>query len=490
MKEASVFGKWIFLFSSIYMTCRVFGGIGMLPNEPVEIGAEPQFFIDDYIVDNRWAIKYKKQAVLRVFHQPKKYEGNPLIANDGGYVNVLREEDTGLFRMWYQTHQLTGDDPKQPGKSRYAIAYAESKDGINWRLPKLDLWEWKGTKQNNICWRGIKGRASSPHLVDVPEHDRRGHRYVLLYKDSDGLHVIGSPDGLRWDGSSDVRIAHLHSDTNNAIVYDPRREEYVMFCRAKHLYRTRKGPMIDVGASRRVARMASKELWTEWESEPQNILIPDEADAPGHFHFFYGMPTHFHAGVYWGFLWPFKMNTDIYTELAFSRDGMRFERLPTRPRLIDLGPEGAWDCGMTFGATRWVEVGDEWWLYYAGHDGPHNSKKRKAGIGLTKLRKEGFISMRGPKNGGVVCTRKIKWPGGKLIVNADAHEGELKVRVSDAKRKPLPGFDYDDCVAFDGDSVSHEITWKEKSIDSLAGQIIRLEFWLTQADIYTFRSVQ
>jgi hypothetical protein len=235
--------------------------------------------------------------------------------------------------------------------------------------------------------------------------------------------------------------------------------------------------------------MASKELWTEWQSEPQNILIPDETDADnGDFNFFYGMPTRYHAGIYWGFLWPFKMNSDIHTELAWSRDSFQFDRLPSRPRLIERGPEGTWDDGMVFGSPFWVEVGDEWWIYYAGWDGPHGIKDRTPGMGLAKLRKEGFISMRGPANGGVLCTRKLVWPGGKLVVNADAHEGELRVRVSDERRKVLPGFDYADCETFHGNDVAHEMSWKEASTESLAGKVIRLEIFLKNADIYTLRA--
>ena len=59
-----------------------------------------------------------------------------------------------------------------------------------------------------------------------------------------------------------------------------------------------------------------------------------------------------------------------------------------------------------------------------------------------------------------------------------------------AKRQPLPGFDYADCVPFTGDSVAHEITWQAQSIASLAGQVIRLEFLLTRADLYTFRATR
>jgi hypothetical protein len=182
------------------------------------------------------------------------------------------------------------------------------------------------------------------------------------------------------------------------------------------------------------------------------------------------------------------MNSDIHTELAWSRDGFHFDRLPSRPKLIEQGSEGAWDDGMVFGSPFWVEVGDEWWIYYAGWDGPHGTKERTPGMGLAKVRKEGFISMRGPANGGVLCTRKLVWPGGKLVVNADAHEGELSVRLSDERRKVLPGFDYDDCLTFQGDEVAHQVSWQEASIESLAGKVIRLEIFLKNADIYTFRA--
>ncbi len=458
-----------------------------LPVEPVEIGIAPQFLFDRYVVDNHWAIKYKKETVRRVFHAPKKHEKNPLIAGEGGYICVLKDEDGGLFRMWYQTWTPS---PVEGKSGKYAIAYAESDDGISWALPKLGLYEWKGGKDNNIVWTGLDGkRGSQVFLLDLPEEERRGYRYVMLYGGIGGSHLIGSQDGIHWDRESDTDITRMHSDTHNAIVHDPRRNEYVMFCRAKHIYRTFRGDVLDTGASRRVARMASKELWTLWDSEPQTILIPDEVDSEsGDFNFFYGMPTRYHAGIYWGFLWPFKMNSDIHTELAWSRDGFHFDRLPSRPKLIERGPDGAWDDGMVFGSPFWVEVGDEWWIYYAGWDGPHGTKDRTPGMGLAKLRKEGFISMRGPANGGVLCTRKLVWPGGKLVVNADAHEGELRVRICDERRKVLPGFDYDDCVTFQGNSVAHEVSWQDSSTESLTAKVMRLEVFLKNAEIYTFRA--
>lgn len=466
-----------------------------LPNEPVEIGTEPQFVFDSFIVDNHYALKYKKQSVERVFHAPQKHARNPLIAGDGGYVTVRRHSDTGQFQMWYQTHTPRLNAEGKHVGSHYAIAYAESEDGINWTLPKLGLYDWKGTKDNNIVWTGITGkRASGPCLIDAPKADRRGYRYLMSYhtggvkNHKNGIRVVGSQDGIHWDKSSDTHLAEIHSDTLNSIVYDPIEKQYVMYCRAKHIYRTFRGPILDTGASRRVARMTGPSLWKEWTSEPQNILIPDEQDSATQFNFFYGMPVRYYAGIFWGSLWPFKMNTDVVTELAFSRDGVQFERLTSRPRLLDLGEEGTWDDGMVFG-NNWVKVGDEWWFFYSGFDGPHGEPTaRQPGIGVATIPKERLISLRGPRDGGVVITRQIQWPGGRLLLNADAGEGELKVRLSDAKRHVLEGFDYDDCVPLDTDSVRHTVRWKEKSIESLKGQTIRLEIFLKNADLFTFRA--
>jgi hypothetical protein len=198
------------------------------------------------------------------------------------------------------------------------------------------------------------------------------------------------------------------------------------------------------------------------------------------------MPVRYYGGVFWGGLWRFRFNDEIHTHLTFSRDGVRFDRLPERPKFLAIGNDGAWDDGMVFGSMDWVEVGDEWWFYYSGYDGPHGTSERAGQIGLAKLRREGFISMRGPAGGGVLVSRPIRWPGGDLVVNADASAGELRVRVADASRKPRDGFNYDDCTPFTADAVRGTIRWGDRSLDALKGEVVRLEFHLKDADLYTF----
>jgi hypothetical protein len=231
-------------------------------------------------------------------------------------------------------------------------------------------------------------------------------------------------------------------------------------------------------------------LWTEWRGSPKALLTPDEIDAESHYNFFYGMPVHHYAGIYWGFLWVFQMNDPIHTELVTSRDGVHWRRSPKRVPLIPLGEEGAWDDGMTFGGPHWVEVGDQWWFYYAGHDGGHDTEGRKAAIGLATCPKERLIGLYGPKNGGgVVITRLIKWPGGDLFINAASRgdgAAQLSVRISDAIRDPLAGFDHADCLPFGGDAVRHKVTWRgDRSMAELEGKVVRLEIFLQDVDLFT-----
>jgi len=488
-------------FSSLLLAVSAAAGGEFLPPEPVEIGREPQFLFDLYVVDTTWGLKLKGEPVKRVLHQPKKHPANPLIAGDDpSHLWVLRETN-GLFRMWYQSNVKNPDAAKGKDLYRVTVAYAESKDGLRWEKPTLDL--FPDAKQLQLPRNAVIHRldepqceSNAPQILEVPEKDRRGFRYLMLYLMStaplNGIRLIGSHDGIHWDAKSDMRIARLSSDTHNTIHYDAARDEYVMFCRSKHIYRAagQTKEMISSGESRRgISRMSSKQLWTEWTVRPQTILMPDERDAELGYNYFMAMPVHRHAGIWWGLLAPFLWNDLYASEIAWSRDGWRFERLPARQHLIEFGPKGAWDHSMVVASARWVEVGDEWWLYYAGFDGAHDDPKGRTGaIGLATLRKEGFISQHGPKTGGVVCTRALRWPGGKLLVNADAHQGELKVRVSDELRKPLAGYDYADCKPFAGDSVAHEVAWKGKTMDSLKGQVIRLEFLLKDADLYTFHA--
>lgn len=434
----------------------------------MQIDQQPQFFIDDHLVDNRWGVEWLTQTVTRVFHTPVKHELNPLIPDSGSYINVVRDEEAGLFRMWYTDYW---DQSFEPRLYTYAIAYAESKDGIDWHLPRIDQHEFKESKENNIVLVGPNGgRAEAQSLLDLPEEHKRGYKYVMFYMTDDpkSARLIGSHDGINWDPKSDTCIAtDFTPDTHNSIVWDPNTERFVWFTRATNIYRNR-------GERRKVARLEHTELWEEWPIRSENILLPDHVDAKTLHNYFYGMPTTYHAGIYWGFLWSYQHQEDIYVSLAFSRDGRNFQRPADRPALIGLGDEGSWDGGMVT-ASHWIEVGDEWHIYYVGTHSPHKARFPGPCSGLARLRKEGFASLRSPAGGGFVVTRAFTCPGGRLFVNADATSGELQVRLTDYERQPLSDFT-EPSQTITGDNVRHEICWEGLQTTDLKGRELRLEF--------------
>src|SRR5690349_1272448 len=74
-----------------------------LPDEPLEIGREPQFVCDLHVVDCTWALHEKREPVQRVFHPCQKHPANPLLSGDDpSHLWVIRDQPDGSFRMYYQ----------------------------------------------------------------------------------------------------------------------------------------------------------------------------------------------------------------------------------------------------------------------------------------------------------------------------------------------------------------------------------------------------
>ena len=473
---------------------------------------EPQLFVDDHLVGNRYNEEYISARVSHVLHRGERLKDPVLTRDDDkpwerrglGYVSILYDAYADLFRMYYTIS--TKHDQQAYLKGTY-ICQAVSKDGLHWEKPLTDMVPWGPQKKTNIVLRGRKEAVAAHISSGRPEGVRpdgeqvrnigmlapenlEGHRFLAYY--CDGEHYLAtSEDGVHWE-QRQQRILPSRVDCFQTIVYDPTIAEYVIFYRNKIIYDDGRGAWRK-GNHRMITRLASRELWTLWDGLADTVLIPDGDDAGR----FYSMPTFRYGGVYFGMLEQFGEDPqDMEVELVWSRDGFHWERAPGRPMLIPLGPDGTWDDGMIFAADRVIERGDEWWLYYSGYDGYHDSRWRDASIGLIRFRKEGFVSIRADTQGqeSYVITRPILWPGGELVINADAEsaskawisKGYVKVAVSDLRRKLYEGFTYDDSVPFNGDAVRHTMKWKNAHLDTLKGKLVRLEFALKHADLFAF----
>jgi len=133
-------------------------------------------FVDDYHLRNRFAMK-------RVTGKLTK-QAEPVVEDLPGrlvsWACVLREPE-GLFRAWYcsvckvSAHDMAiagvwgrgnefGFFPERmegaiPETQTCTVSYAESRDGFRWIKPSLGLFEWQGSKDNNIVLDGSRAAA-------------------------------------------------------------------------------------------------------------------------------------------------------------------------------------------------------------------------------------------------------------------------------------------------------------------------------------------
>ncbi len=62
-------------------------------------------------------------------------------------------------------------------------------------------------------------------------------------------------------------------------------------------------------------------------------------------------------------------------------------------------------------------------------------------------------------------------------------EDSIRRIVGDGRSE---GFDYPDCEPFLGDSLRHEVRWQGRGLEALKDRVIRIEFCLKGAELYTF----
>ena len=81
-------------------------------------------------------------------------------------LSIFRDGD--IYRMYYDAW---AHEPSSIPVHEVLIAYAESKDGKNWVRPELGLFEFNGSKKNNIVWVD-KGAALLEQAILVPSNAR------------------------------------------------------------------------------------------------------------------------------------------------------------------------------------------------------------------------------------------------------------------------------------------------------------------------------
>ncbi|NKB71491.1 MAG: hypothetical protein GKR89_30840 [Candidatus Latescibacteria bacterium] len=287
-----------------------------------------------------------------------------------------------------------------------------------------------------------------------------------------------SPDGIHWTPYPGNPVMDGESDTTNCVFWDEAIGQYVFYLR----------PQVYAGHwKRRIARSQSPDLHT-W-SEPEMVLVPDELDPVE----LYGMPVFKYEGYYFGLLQVYYSDSKatIEIQLAFSQDGKKWDRLPTRDVFLGLGAQhgqGAdFDSGMVIAPTP-VLVGEELWFYYTGYQAVHTDFSNTSAIGLAVTKLDRLIGRATPPGeSGLLLTRPLVWQGDALEINSSSADGAIQVEVLSADGAVIEGYERESSLVFCGDSLRQQMQWEGgRSMDALCGQRIRLKFYLSNAMLYSF----
>ena len=482
------------------------GNTNLVATRPVEVGSARQLLMDRHVADDL-------NGCVRRVHQPVKRAEGPVIdaehpwedAGPTSFGTVLREPESGLYRMWTSIgdSQIMKERGKVPEAKRGH--YYESEDGLSWRRPELGLYACRGTTANNIF---LSGGIDNLFVLALPQRMRDRGRYAMIYSDPfaagadpamhNARHALAfSDDGMDWAAAAESPIWYGRSDTSNCIVYNPERDVFMMYRRAT----------VNAGEVRRIAYSESPDLIT-W-TQPINLFGHDELDPTYH----YGMPVSRYNGMYLGYLFrlhvhprfqhgemlPDGRDGKMDTELAWSRDGVHWERHALRPAFIPNAPpvEGSPDWGFAQGMANLMTCGDTVRVYYGGRAYLHSparafSDPMRRSICLATLQRDRFVSIHAGDDGGFMLTRPLAHPGGRLHINGrTTGDGFIKVAVREGEGvrdgEWPEGWHFDHSTPFCGDSLDHAMAWRGAvTLDTFPSRTLRLHFWLENADLYSF----
>jgi hypothetical protein len=431
-----------------------------------------QLFVDDSVVS-------EIKGLTRAANQPVKFSGNPVVFPDTAWEEdglcslsgtVLYDREEFRFKMWYYAVTKLGR----------AACYAVSPDGIRWEKPDCGLFPWEGAGTNVVMAApAFESYAELCGVVkDTTDDPSRWYKAVYQYQNPQanvrGLRTAVSADGVRWVPSE--TLITQASETAH-FLRDERTGKYVIYARA-------------VKQGRRAVQRLESDDFKAWTAG-RLVMSPDDKDPEGDD--IYSLNVFPYGRQYLGLTQVFHgaPNYTLDVQLSVSRDGTAWERAAGRSVFLPLGKIGEWDRFQLSPSGRPAVIGGkELWFYYgcrAFRHPPYLGADKGlgwGGIGLARLRRDGFVHLEGAFDGGYVTTQTVVLRGPELRVNAAAAHGSVQVALLDKDNNPVDGMMGKAAAV---DSVDAPVKWDAgKSLAAHLGKPVRLRFTLKNARLYSF----
>lgn len=522
------------LFVRKYLFFIVFGWCLLIPGTvhsqqskssmatAIEIDSRRELFLDEMLID-----KLLGQAERRLHHPELKdvaiVHNEPWEGNTSGYHSVFKDGD--IFRMYYRGSQITLTKEKFNDAHPFYICYAESSDGIHWKKPNLGLYEFNGSRNNNIVLAsgpvgGIQLNMSDNASMFKDENAAAPpdalYKAIVCSDNPKGLFAFKSSDGIHWLPMSEEPVITAGAfDSQNIAFWDSANNEYRAYWRY-FKYGTSETSLTN-GGIRAVRTAVSEDFihWTAFEDisyddsmavELYTNQVKPYYRAP---HIFIGIPTRY---IERG--WSPSMRALPELEhrefrsshslrygtaltdamLMSSRNGAEFARWQESFFRPGIERDGTWNYGQQYVAWGMLETKSELKgapneLSFYSTEHSWTAEAPTSDLRRYTLRLDGFVSVQAPMSGGEVITKPLKFKGNKLSVNfATSVAGEVLVEIQDENGKPLEGFGLSDCYPVFGDAVERTVIWEKGSnLGKLPGKKVRLRFVIKDADLYSFQ---
>lgn len=474
-----------FRFFRLLLLCSCLLVVDMprvLSADTIDIGSRRELFVDSFLIG-----KLTGDA-RQVLHQPEPKEmvlatGEPWEGNVSAYFTFLQDGDE--FRAYYRGAHY--DTVKKVMTHREVTCVATSRDGIHWTKPELNIYDFEGSKKNNICWDGIGTHCFTP-FIDRNPSTKRSERYKAISRGrfvkgdfvtpkrqqgTVGLYTFSSPDGLHWKRASEGPVITSGAfDSQNLAFWDAKRKKYVCYSRL----------FIDGVRSIQFCESSDFVNWTTpvkltYVASPNEHLYTNAIRpyfrSPS---YYIGFPTRY-----------LPANSRVEPLFMSSRDGTTFQRWP-EAIIPESAPKDRAGNRSNYAAngllflpndpTHMSIYGTE--AYYEGFD----SRVRRF-----SYRVDGFVSVQAGGQGGTLLTKPFTFTGKRLRLNCQTRDGgSVKVTVTDAAGKPIKDFSGKAGVPIRGDFVDQVVSWKQGTdVNALSGKVIRLRFELKNADLYSLR---
>lgn len=451
--------------------------------QAMDVGTRLQLFTDSALIATSSGLKFRLHSPQRqevVFRFDAPWEGR-----ESAYVTLFRDSDG--YRMYYRGGGET---------TREVTCMALSPDGISWTRPKLGLYEFQGSKENNIVYVGQHKSYWESHnftpFKDTNPAAAPEARYKALglgrAKRPDGedvmaLLALGSPDGIHWKRLQDKAVITTGSfDSQNVAFWDAAKGHYA--CYYRHAREGKRSVLVTTSTD---FLHWSAPLWLDFGSTPlehfyTNAILPYFREPS----FYVGFPMRFVPERKSIGLPP--RTTDGLSDAVFisSRDGMHFDRTFLEAFIRPGLDPANWGNAHGNNTPVWglaQTTATEISLYWCENYGLTPQVRRGT------LRTDGFASVQAPYQGGEFVTPTLVHTGKRLVLNCSTSAvGSIRVELQDAAGKPLPGYTLEESDPIWGDELARPVSWKGRTdVGATAGKAVRMRFVMRDADLYALR---